>query len=503
MPSWVPRSAVVLAALAVSLAPARARADGDGSGDGFPPRSFEPPRSLGDLAPRSHHLRAALEEVGIVASAWALYRAKSFHAEPFPAPGPDSFLKKITGQAISFDANSISTNFVGHPMAGTGYYLVARGNRLPAWTSGLFAVGASTAWELAEYRENVSVNDLLVTPLAGIAIGEALSQLGDLSERSGLPGLSWLVNFPRRFHDWIDGVPTRPSPGPVRHEMRLATSAGALSAPGAEGALPVARFALAGSLLRARGYGEAGRDEVALADGGGATFLAEGTTSRAGAVDGRLEVRAILAGLYWRDLAEDAGGLSGHDLVVSLTAGYRADMHFYRGAPDRIDRLMLVEAPGLGLSWRPHLDGLRLDLLLELAPAFGGVTPAALSAWLASNPAETLAAVTRLHGYAFAWGGVAAPALELRWRALALGGSARLEALRALKAPDPDPAASPSSVSTVDLRLETRAWLSLDLPLRGLTLSAAWERRWREGRMDGASRRDGDEAVLGGLAWAL
>lgn len=496
---------VALATLALNLTPAPAHPDGDGSGDGFPPRYLELPESprLGDLAPRSYELRAALEELGIVASAWALYGAKNFHTEPFPAPGPDSFLKKITGQAISFDANSISTNFVGHPLAGTGYYLAARGNRLPAWTSGLYAAAASTAWELVEYRENLSVNDMLVTPLAGIAIGETLWQFGDLSERAGLPALSWVVNFPRRFHDWIDGVPTQPAPGPARHEMRLATSAGSLSVPGAERALPVARFAVGGFLLRARGYGEAGRDEVALGDGGGASFLVEGTTSRAGAIDGRFAVRAVLAGLYARDLAADGGGLSGHDLLVALTAGYRADMHLYRGAPDRIDRLMLVEAPGLGLSWRPHLGGLRLEVRLDLAPAFGGVTPAALPAWLGSNPGDALSSVTRLHGYAFTWGGVAAPALELRWRGLGLGGSARLDALRSLKAPDPDPGAIPSSVTAVDLRLETRAWLSLDLPPRGLTLSAAWERRWREGRIDAATRRDGDEALLGGLSWGF
>jgi hypothetical protein len=494
-----------LAALALSLAPVQARPDGDGSGDVFPLRSLDPgePRPSG-LAPRSNELRAALEEVGIVGSAWVLYSAKNFHAEPFPPPGPDSLLKKITGQAISFDANSISTNFVGHPLAGTGYYLAARGNRLPALTSGLYAAGAATAWELVEYRENMSVNDLLVTPLAGIAIGETLSQFGELSERAGIPALSWIVDFPRRFHDWIDGVPTQPAAGPAHHEVRLATSAGSLAAPGAGGALPVARVALAGSLLRARGYGEAGSGEVSLGDGGGASFLLEGTTSRAGAVDGRFQVRAILAGLYWRDLAEDAGGLSGHDLVVSLTAGYRADMHWYRGAPDRIDRLMVVEAPGLGLSWRPHLGGLRLDVRFDLAPAFGGITPAALQGWLASSPTpDALAAVTRLHGYAFAWGGAATAALGLRLGGLGLGGSARFDGLRALKAPDPDPVASPSSPSTVDLRLETRAWLSLDLPLRGLTLSAAWERRWREGHMDGAARRDGDEAVLGGLSWGF
>ena len=54
-----------------------------------------------------------------------------------------------------------------------------------------------------------------------------------------------------------------------------------------------------------------------------------------------------------------------------------------------------------------------------------------------------------------------------------------------------------------DLRLETRAWLSLDLPVRGLGLSASWERRWRQGSMGDVTRRDGDQAVLGGLSWGF
>lgn len=491
-----------IAALAFWLAPSAAHPDGDGSGDGFPSRPLDPDAPRPEAVPRSNALRAAIEEVGIVGTAWALYGAKNFHTEPFPPPGPDSFLKKITGQAISFDANSISTNFVGHPLAGTGYYLAARGNRLPAWTSGLYAFGASTLWELVEYRENVSVNDMVVTPLAGIAIGETLSQFGDLSERAGVPALSWLVNFSRRFHDWVDGVPTVPAPGAVQHDLRVASAMGALAAPGA-GDLPVVRLSAAGWMLRARGYGEPGSGESSLA-GGGASFLVEGTSSREGPVDGRFAVRAVLAGLYRRDLDGEGDGLSGHDLVLSLTAGYRADMHLYRGPAPRLDRLLLVEAPGLGLAWRAHLGGPRLDVRLDLAPSFGGVTPAALPAWLATGAGtEVLPAVTRIHGYAFAWGGVAAPSLELRWRGLAAGASARLDALRALKSPDPDPAATAAGVPAVDLRLETRAWLSLDLPASGLGLSATWERRWREGSMGGVESRAGDQALLGGLSWGF
>jgi len=42
---------------------------------------------------------------------------------------------------------------------------------------------AALTWELAEFPENVSFNDLIVTPVAGASIGESLVQLSQWLDR--------------------------------------------------------------------------------------------------------------------------------------------------------------------------------------------------------------------------------------------------------------------------------------------------------------------------------
>ncbi|MBX7116956.1 MAG: DUF3943 domain-containing protein, partial [Myxococcaceae bacterium] len=88
--------------------------------------------------------------------------------------------KLITGEAIQLDDNPLFLNSPGHPLAGTVYYLVARYNRFPAWASFLITNFASFAWELAtEFREEMSINDVLMTPVGGFAFGESLYSFTD------------------------------------------------------------------------------------------------------------------------------------------------------------------------------------------------------------------------------------------------------------------------------------------------------------------------------------
>ena len=80
--------------------------------------------------------------------------------------------------AWRFDSNAFSTNWT-HALSGALYYNMARTHHLKALPSALFAVAGAAYWELvAEWREVVSVNDLVVTSVGGIALGEAWYRLG-------------------------------------------------------------------------------------------------------------------------------------------------------------------------------------------------------------------------------------------------------------------------------------------------------------------------------------
>lgn len=74
----------------------------------------------------------------------------------------------------TFDTNGFATNFKMHPIAGYFYYNIARSNDLSPAVSFLYSFTASLFWEyFVEFREKASINDILVTPIGGYALGEA------------------------------------------------------------------------------------------------------------------------------------------------------------------------------------------------------------------------------------------------------------------------------------------------------------------------------------------
>jgi hypothetical protein len=81
---------------------------------------------------------------------------------------------------MRFDSNTFQFNWT-HAGAGAIYYNYARANRLNPLESFLYSFGASYFWEFViEFREVVSINDVISTPMGGISIGESLFQLGRL-----------------------------------------------------------------------------------------------------------------------------------------------------------------------------------------------------------------------------------------------------------------------------------------------------------------------------------
>lgn len=109
---------------------------------------------------------------------------------------------------MRFDSNNFTFNWT-HAGAGAIYYNYARANRLNPLESFLYSFGASYFWEFAiEFREVVSINDVISTPMGGISIGESLFQLGRLF-RSKKPTFlnkiaSFLSNPVLSINGWLD-----------------------------------------------------------------------------------------------------------------------------------------------------------------------------------------------------------------------------------------------------------------------------------------------------------
>jgi len=129
----------------------------------------------------SGYIRAAIETTAVLGMVSAYYwGTKTYTADFDYDVNLKTLRRKFSGEAIRFDDNTIGTNsFLGHPLSGSYYYLIARNNDISRIESFLWASVVSAIHEyFIELPEVASINDLVTTPVAGSTIGEAMYQLG-------------------------------------------------------------------------------------------------------------------------------------------------------------------------------------------------------------------------------------------------------------------------------------------------------------------------------------
>lgn len=86
-----------------------------------------------------------------------------------------SIIEAFTSPPI-WDKDDWAFNYVGHPIAGSYYYNAVRSQNATWWESFLFSTFQSCVWEyiIEGSAERPSIQDLIVTPIGGVIIGEPI-----------------------------------------------------------------------------------------------------------------------------------------------------------------------------------------------------------------------------------------------------------------------------------------------------------------------------------------
>lgn len=150
------------------------------------------------------------------------------------APITRDTLRANLKAGFAFDQDILQTNFFGHPYHGGLMFNSARGAGLSFWESALYTFAGSFSWELFAEREKPALNDLFVTTLGGLMLGEITyrlsSELLDESRRGGPRLLSEvfasMVDPMRGFNRVTTRRAWRDGPGPERHPLRFVVELG-------------------------------------------------------------------------------------------------------------------------------------------------------------------------------------------------------------------------------------------------------------------------------------
>lgn len=357
---------------------------------------------------------------------------------------PDLDSKLSSSEAVRFDDNLLRTNYVFHPVAGSAHYLFTRVNGFGIPGSFAVAAGSSAAYELLfEWRELVSVNDLIVTPFGGMAMGEFFHQLNNYlnseppavkTDVRASPGAvargaaASTFGIFRRTHDELDDPrpPLRAPPDNLGfssaygHEFRLHAEQSVVENGHARSA-EMYGFRSALEIAAMPGFLRPGRFGLWFTNGNFTSFdlrIGFNRVSR----ENEMVFDSHLAGWYSQEIASRGGHLRGHAFETALASGLvyadrkwigKRDEYGIVHFPHPVQRAWLFFGPA------------RLELATDVSADFASVHSASYGLYAERFGTEGTKSSLIRHSYVHSWGASLGASAALELDAFELGGSAR------------------------------------------------------------------------------
>lgn len=425
--------------------------------------------------PRERHfLRTSAEEVGLLAALLGYYWLKAdSNTEDWDYP---SFKQRFLNlEAVRFDNNMSTTNFVIHPLAGALYYNLGRVNGLSVYESFAVSAGASALYEWwLEWLEKVSINDLVFTPGGGWAPGEFFFKLESYFNSAPAGGawgnraLMYSLGAPVRLHNDLDDIPPPMAIGTDSlgfssaywHQFDVGYAFAAIDNElGRSGY--VHDVNIRAKLYAMPGFLQPGRIETSFSDGNFNDVDTRMSFGNEGWADVDLLFSTDYAGYYFQDLELGEEGVTGHAALAAFNTSARYVQRWLLGRRD-----MWAFAHLLGPDFRYwFLDGpFRAELEASFHGDAAGIRSLPFNEWEHDFGASGTKSVLQNHSYYFALGTSGRFSAKLRYGGAELGSRLFVGVYDSVDVLDREQDTVTRNVHERDQLLEAGAWFGYTIP---------------------------------------
>lgn len=420
--------------------------------------------------------------------------------------------QKLDPGAIRFDNNVFTTNMLLHPISGGGYYGFARLNNLGIGVSLAYAFVASALWEFAfEWREKVSINDMVMTPFGGMATGEPMYRLVDYVG-SGPREVGWpqqtvrhTIGLPGTIHLWLDGPPpaTHDSLPADRlgfssayaHDFRLGYGLALAAEVGGDADSELVHYmAFQTEIVALPGFLRPGRFHVWYDEGNFTEAAVRFGFAGGELVDSEVWLRTALAGYYAQDIAPQTR--AGSAVSVALATAFVNQQRWLFGRREEIGVLHAIgpSADVWLLASRVQFHG-RLESALD----FAALRPAAYARFRELYPDGTVEAVLAEKGYDYYGGASARLRLSLTYGPFELGQRFGYGYYGALEGLDRYQEAVTRTTRATEHLIDYGTFLALAPPSLPFALQLELSTRLHAGQTEGVEAQR-EEHVMGAIA---